>query len=495
MKKISIIGRGFMIALTLMVLITMMVSAAPSGAATTKALSTNYTLVNLGSQDASVTVQYFKENGATWAADSGNSSFSVSGNFGQKTVAQYFDTTMQSGRGSAVVSSSAPLGGVVQILARNQTPSSGAYSAITNPSGTYYLPLVQARKVTSSGTSNAQIMIQNTDTANPQTVTVDFIPSKNPDGSLNGNAWSNPGITIPAGSTNYYDLSLETNLVDNWSGAAVVNAQSNMKVAVVVSLFAGPNTLTTYNAFPIEGIGLNWAIPQFVSRLDSNHLSTSVNVQNLGTDLAIDSLVMDCTATSGFTPPNFQIKNTTVVSHNQSYSFNPVADTSIPGNWSGACSISSPQNVVVIVTLRRPSYSDDASAYEAFNKDQSTNTKVVFPLMSKRQANGFATNGIVQNLGNGTATVRLTYTAAPDYTGGGTPAPFTATIALGGNLSQNLRYNDVPQVPNGWHGTLLVESIAQDGNQVQPLVGYVQLTNIYTLPGDTAMAHDAFTLP
>ncbi len=495
MKKFSFIGRSFMIAVTLVVLITMMVSAAPAAQATSKQLSTNYTLVNLGTQDAAVTVKYFKDDGSTWIADAANSSFTVGKNFGQQSVAQYFDNTLTSGKGSAVISSSVPLGGVVQIQARNQTPSSGAYSAVATPSSKYYIPLAQARKATASGVSNAQIMIQNTDTVNSQTVTVNFIPSKNADGTLNGNTWTNPGITIQPGSTYYYDLSLEGNLADNWSGAAVVNAQSGLKVAVVASLFAGANTLTTYNAFPVENIGKNWAIPQFVSRLASNSLSTSVNVQNLGSQVAVGAMSISCVAASGFTPATFTLANTTAIDTNQSYSFNPVADTTFPENWSGACAVSSPQNSVVIVTLRRPGISDDASTYEAFNKDLSTNTKVVFPLMSKRQGNGFATNGIVQNLGTSQALVRLTYTAAPDYTGAAATSPFTATIDPGGNLSQNMRFFDVPQVPDGWHGTLVVESIADGTHTVQPLVGYVQLTNINPLDGDTSMAHDAFTLP
>lgn len=496
MRKIPILGRSVMVAVSLMVMITMMVSAAPTSQATTKQLSTNYSLVNLGSQDAAVTVAYYKDDGTSWVTDSGNSGFTIPKDFGQKSVAQYFDGTMSSGKGSAVISSSAALGGVVQIQARGQTPSSGAYSAITAPSNKYYVPLVQSRKVTASGTSNAQIVIQNTDTTNAQTVTVDFIPSKNLDGSMNGNTWSNPGISVKPGSTFYYDLSTETNLNSNWTGAAVVNAAAGKTIAVVATLFAGPNTLTTYNAFPQESIGKNWAIPQFVSRLASNKLSTSVNVQNLGASLGVGEMVMDCVAASGFTPATFSVSNTTVVDTNQGYAFNPVADlVNIPSNWSGACSITSTQDVVAVITLRRPGVSDDASAYEAFNKDQSKNPKVVFPLVSKRQDNGFATNAIVQNLGQGTATVKLTYTPAAGYAGAAASSPFYRTIIAGGNLSQNLRFGEVPEVPDKWNGTLVVESVAQDGNAVQPLVGYVQLTNINALPGDTSMAHDAFTLP
>jgi hypothetical protein len=82
-------------------------------------------LVNFGSEEALVNVEYRLEGGAIWDADNANESFTIPAN-GQRQIRQYFDTTMVSGKGSAAISSTQPLGAVVQILARNQTPSSGA---------------------------------------------------------------------------------------------------------------------------------------------------------------------------------------------------------------------------------------------------------------------------------------------------------------------------------------------------------------------------------
>lgn len=491
MKAILLnLSKVFSLTISIILFSTMVAFAAPQSGSTVKQLSTNFTLVNMATCtpsnacDANVNIDYFKPDGTPWSADPGNTSFSIPGNFGQKIVAQYFDTTMVGGEGSVVIQSDQPIGAIVQILARNQTPSSGAYSGISSGSSKYYAPLVQSRKVTASGVSNAQIMIQNIE-ATSQTVSVNFIP-----GDAVGNSFTKSGIVIPGQSTYKYDLADETNLNPNWTGSAVVNAETGKKVAVVVNLFAGPNTLTTYNAFPAEVVGKKWAVPLFTSRLP-NGLSVPVSVQNLsGGTLQAGDIQMECKSSIS-TPATLSLTNLSPVVNNQSYSFNPVVDTTIPANWSGSCIITSTGNVVAMATLRTPGIRDDAAAYEAFNIDQSVDTTVVFPLMSKRQANGFATVATIQNLDpNEAAEVQLTYTPSTTYTGSQTPIVFTATIPPGGNLLQNLRFNEVPQIPDRWFGTLVVKS-----TNGKPLVGFVQLTNILGLAGDTTMANNAFTLP
>src|SRR6266567_4037049 len=83
---------------------------------TTKTLSTNFTLINLGTSDASVSVAYYTDTGAVWTADVADTNFTIPANGGQAIIRQYADSTMTSGKGSAIVSSNQPLGSVVQIL-------------------------------------------------------------------------------------------------------------------------------------------------------------------------------------------------------------------------------------------------------------------------------------------------------------------------------------------------------------------------------------------
>lgn len=487
--KTSILRTSLLLILCIIVGTAFPVNAKSLMAATSKVLSTNYTLVNMSTtDDANVSVTYLRDDGSTWSTDAGNQNFIIPKNFGQRIVAQYFDTTMPGGQGSAVISSTQPLGAVVQILARNQTPSSGAYSGVTSPSSSYYAPLVQKNLNTASGISNSVLIIQNAEQTE-QEVSINFIAYP----GISGISNHTKTATIPPRSSFYYDITSENLLQNVWTGSAVINAASGKKIVVVVNTFLGPDTLTTYNAFPIEAAGRNWGIPLFTSRL-LNGLSTSVSIQNVsGSLIPENGITVSCKAGTGFSPATFIKQNTSPIPNNSAFAVNPVVDYSIPGNWSGSCTVSSTGNVVVIVTLRSPGFNSNSGAYEAFNIDQSTNNRVVIPLMSKRQANGFATVATIQNLDtNNPANVKLTYTPGSGYTGSLTPIVINKTIPAGGNLLQNLRLvSDVPEVPDRWFGTLVVEPIGTP----RPIVAFVQLTNITNPPGDTLLTHNAFTLP
>ena len=462
---------------------------------TTKVLSTNFTLVNLSSTtNADVTALYFKADGSVWDADNANESFTIPMNFGQKIIAQYFDGTLSSGAGSVVISSTAPVGSVVQVQARGQTPTMGAYSGLTLGSAKYYVPTVIRQRSTASGLCNSQIVIQNTGGFASNAVTVNFVASP---GSGFSN-WTKTGITIAAYASNIYDVADESasNLPDGWYGSAVVNSEASKQIAVVANLFCGPDSLQTFNAFPQESPSTGWSVPLFTSRL-SNGLSTPVSVMNLsGSEIAIDAILMSCQSTVS-SPSTFTARNASAIPNNASFAFNPVVDMTLPANWTGACRITSPANVVAFVQMRKPGVTSEAAAYEAFRSD-GTDTQVVIPLVSKRQLNGFATAVTIQNLDpTNAAYVHLTYTPSADYVAGGgsaTPIEFNRTIAGGGNLVQNHRLvGDVPELPTYWYGTLLVE--AQPATTARPLAAFVQLTNYLAPPGDTLMAHNAFSLP
>jgi len=486
MKKRNIFS-GFLVAMVLVIIFSVVGFAAPLAGATTKTLSTNYTLVNMGDTEASVSVSYLKSDGSVWDADNANENFTIAPNFGQKIVAQYFDTTMTGGKGSAIISSSAPLGAVVQILAREQTPTQGAYSGFSSGSSSYYVPLILRNRSTASGLASSQIMIQNVDNSDVN-VTIEFLPN------LGFTGYTTPTIVIKPGVTYYWDATDESsaNLADGWSGSAVVNAADSKMIAVVSNLFSGPHGLQTFNAFPFEVATTSWSVPLFTSRLP-NGLSTPVSIQNISTNsIEIGGLDMECISTLS-TPASLSLSNTEAIPSNSAYYFNPVTDNTIPSNWTGACTITSSQNVVVFVQMRRPGVSDETASYEAFPAT-GTDTQVVIPLMSKHQANGFSTAATIQNLDNvNAAEVKLTYTPSVDYTGSQTPIILIRTIPPSGNLIQNFRTSDVPEVPDGWFGTLLIEPV--EISSARPIVAFVQLTNILGLPGDTLMAHDAFTLP
>ena len=465
-----------------------------SAAATSKALSTNFTMVNLGTAPATVSLEYRKNTGALWPVGAAyQGPFTLAANGGSVQLRQYFDTAMSSGKGSVVLSSDQPLGAISQILARGQVPSSGAYSGANAGSSQVYAPLVAKQGSSASGIVNAEIVIQNTGTSNVS-VAVDFYNNSN--GAL---AFTKTGISIPGNTSYYYDLSTEAGLPNNWFGSAVVRATSSGgNVAVVVNLFLGPHALQTYNGFPASQAATKWMNPSFFSRL-TNGLSTVMTVQNLSaSDWPVNSVVASCVRTQGSGPANFTLRNTTtIVKRNAPYNFNPVTDMSIPSNWVGACTVTTPGAAVMIVQMRFVGAPyPEAGAFNALNAN-GTSRKCSVPLIAKRLPNGFATVFTVQNLSTTNAahvTFQYRVNAAESAPGTRDVTVGPYTIPAGASLQHNHRLPGnggsgslVHNLPDGWVGSVVVTS------SDQPIDCYAQLTFYTNKSGDTFMAHNGFT--
>ena len=130
-------------AIVLAVALALVASASSLAQSTTKQLSTNFTLVNLGSAAANGTITYYRPNGTVW----GSENFTIPGNGGQAIFRQYATSGnpgnpgLTSGAGSVVVTADQPLGAVVQILARDQNPtSSGAYAGLSAGDSSFFVP-------------------------------------------------------------------------------------------------------------------------------------------------------------------------------------------------------------------------------------------------------------------------------------------------------------------------------------------------------------------
>lgn len=474
--------------------VTGVAAVMPSHAASTpKSLSTNFTLVNLGTSLATVNVGYYTDSSATgtggnaWTADAANTNLSLAANGGQAVIRQYTDGTLAPGKGSVVVSSDQALGAVVQILQRvsGVNATSGAYAGVSSPSSTYYVPIVARRGSSASGTINSQIIIQNAGSS-AASVSVNF-----------SNGFSK-ALTIAANASYYYDLDDETGITSPFVGSAVVSASGGAQIVVISNFFTGADGMQTFNAFPASSVGTTWRVPQFNSRL-GNGLSTPVAVQNLsGSTIAAGAITLSCVGDpnyNGGSSADFSKTNAAEVLNNASYAFNPVTDSSIAANWQGACTVTAPGNVVSFVQMRfvgGTGNPNNAAAYEAINAS-GTNKTAFVPLVAKRLANGFATAVSIQNLSSSTATVTFRYKAGLAGFSDSTVGPYT--IAAGGSLIHNHRLPgtggtgaSVHNLPDGWQGTLVVESD-------QPIDGFVQLTNYLNPAGDTFMAHNIFTQP
>jgi hypothetical protein len=479
--------------LVLVVILVMVFTITASGASTSKSLSTNFTMVNLGTSTAHVTADYINQNGDPWSA-SIFTIFELEPNGGQAIARQYADTGLTSGRGSVVLSSDQPLASMAQILnkAPSGIPTSGAYSGVSGGSGTVYVPLVTRNNSGSSGICSSELVIQNIGTV-PTVVDVNFYGS----GTSSPAGWQKADVSIEPSASFYYDVDEETNLSDGWYGSVEIVSTAT-DISVVANRFCGAHQLQTINGFPDTQVGQSWAIPLFMSRLTGSNQSSPIAVQNIsGSTIPIDGLSLSCTSATS-TPASFTKTNASTVLDKNSFYFNPVADLTIVANWYGSCVVTSTgHDVVVFVQIRKPGVEDNTSAYEAF-LTTGTDTRVYVPLAAKRLSSGFATSITVQNLDLvNAAVVKLTYKRSSDCTVGDAEyVIYGQTITAGGNLIQNLRLPDtIAAMPSGWFGTLLVEDDDTDPTVARPIVAYVMNSNITATTGDSNLAYDAFTLP
>jgi hypothetical protein len=469
-----------------------------SAASTTKTLSTNFTVVNLGPTEASVTAQYLKDDGTSWTSDVTLTSFTVPANGGQIIFRQYGGSPLASGQGSVVLSSDQPLGTVVQIRAvepGGQVPTEGAYSGFLVGAPTVSVPLVARRLVTGSGVANSQVVIQNTG-GGTAAVEVQLIGTGLPSGAPFN--YTKSGISIAPGVSYYYDLEEETALPGDggdpdtmWYGSATITSTGS-DVAVVTNFFMGAHGMQTYMGFPTGSSA--WYAPLFTSRL-ANGLSTPISVQNVsGGSIPIGALQLHCTASAGSPAPStIDVANTTLVGDKASYHFSPLADTvNFPAGWFGICTVSSGAYATVAYVQMRFIGTDNVAAYEAIPAG-GTDTTAYVPLVAQRLANGFATAVTAMNLGGSSASVTLEY--VPNAACGGClPYSFSTTIPVGVNLIQNHRLGGdmngdaVRDLPDGWYGTLKITC-----TNGQPINGFVQLTNVLVSSGDTFQAHTLFT--
>jgi hypothetical protein len=461
------------------------------GQATTKQMSTNFTLVNLGDGQADGTISYLKTDGSAWG--DGSEDFTITDAGGQAIFRQYFaagqpgNPNLTDGNGSVVIESSQPLGAVVQILARGQNPtSSGAYSGFTGGDTSFNIPLAARQLPGASGTSNSQIIVQNTGTGAAD-IEIEMI-------NTNGTSrYTKSHAGLAAGASFYYDLALEDagNVPGPWYGSAVARTTTGGASIAVVSNYFSADAMQTFNGFNSAAGATTVYVPLFTSRL-GNSLSTPISVQNVsGGTISAGDIDVECTPLSSHSP--FTKSNLTDVLDKASFYVNPVTDLTIPAGFYGSCVISSPADVVSFVQMRYVA-TGEAAAYEAIPGGGSETTAFI-PLAAKRLGNGFATAVTIQNLSGSTVTMDLTYIPSPDYGGSSTPVVIPdVSVGPYASLIQNHKITSGPGsvsgIPDGWYGSLKVESDEAVASFVQ--MSIVKSINPGAPGGDNFMAHNGF---
>lgn len=474
---------------TAAVVVTSLIAASTlltaSASSTDKLLSSNFTLVNLAAGTNNGNIQYVKPDGSQWRA-SDPFTFAALGD--QLVRAQYFDELLPAGSGSVVVSTEGPVGAVVQIQAREQAATNGAYIGVSEGAAEASVPLVMRRLATASGLGNSQIIVQN---ASGSTINAEVLLIN----SLTGATDLTKAINNLAANASFeYDLDNEGALPEGWYGSAVVRSTTaGGEVAVVSNLFSGDHGMQTFNAFTTTKT--KWGVPLFASRL-ANSLSTPIAVQNKsGAQIAANAVTVTCIkSTESPGQPSITVTNNAAIGNGATYFFNPVIDlVNFPDEWYGSCTVDAGSAQTAVFVQMRVVNGNRAAAYEGIALDN-TDTRVVIPLYARMLANSFASNATILNLSaTQTANVTLSYKGNPAAAGTGCTVTFTRSIPPGGSLLQNHRVdndvaNSVPEVGKDCYGTLTVTS---DG---APIDAFVQLDTMNDSTGDAYQAHNAFTL-
>ncbi len=464
------------------------VVAAPRAAATTKSLSTVYAIQNFSQTlTATVHVDYKLDTvagGVVWTAATTNTDFQL-GPGQAANIAQYLDTTMTAGRGSATISSDQPVGAIVNQLNRvtGVRDTSGSYSAFDSGAASVYAPLVFKNLSTSAGTINSVLTIMNVGSASTD-FNIVYI-----DGITFQPVLTRTITGLGAGVSYYADQSDETSLLDGYFGSAVVNATSTGgTVAVVGNQFAGTDALLTYSGFKSTEGFTNWSVPLYLCRL-TNGFSSPITVQNIsGSSIAAGGIVVAFTPDPSLGDPGFNISNLAAIPNNASFVVNLRIDTTCPDNTFGSATVTSSGNAVVLVNQLQAGAAASLS-YNGIRSD-STNTTALSPVAFSRLSNGFSTAITVQNLSSAAGTVTFTYTPNAACTG---CISYTqdVSVAANGSVIQNHRLAEGATshpLPALWFGSATITADV-------PIAGVVNQLDLDDALADGTLSFNTFSQP
>jgi hypothetical protein len=463
--------------------------AAPRAAATTKSLSTVYAIQNFSqSLTATVHVDYKLDQvdglGAAWTAAALNTDFQLGP--GQATnIAQYLDTTLTAGRGSATISSDQPVGAIVNQLNRvvGVRDTSGSYSAFDSGAAGVYAPLVFKNLSTSAGLINSVLTIMNVGSSSTD-FNIVYI-----DGITFQSVFTKTVTGLGAGVSYYADQSDETSLLDGYFGSAVVNATTTGgTLAVVGNQFVGTDALLTYSGFKSTEGFTSWSVPLYLCRL-ANGFSSPITIQNVsGSSIAANGITIDFTPDPSLGAAPFSISNLAATPNNASFIFNARTDTNCPDGSFGSATITASGNVVVLVNQLQTGAAASLS-YNGIRSD-STNTTALSPVAFSRLSNGFSTAITVQNLSSTAGTVTFTYTPNAACLSCGS---FTKVlpVAANGSVIQNHRLAEgltSHPLPAGWFGSATITSDV-------PIAGVVNQLDLDDPLADGTLSFNTFSQP
>lgn len=461
MKTLKVLALVFLVA----VLTTSLVAAQGGGA-----WDSSFTVVNLGTATATVSVTFYDESGNPYTPSSlGTSTGAISNPFslnaGASVEILLFQTgTLPDGRYSVVISADQPIAAIANLtnsIGGTQPYFNGSYSGLEDVGQTImYMPAITKGYYG----WNSHLSMQNL-TGSAMNITVNFYVENS-----NVVCHTEGPHSTPAYASWHLDVgalalpaSCDVN-ADGYNGSATVEASG--PVAAVDNQTVDAYGLTQdYNGFTAGGTTI-YAPALYYEYYGWN---SSINVQNVGTA----ATTVNVTYSDGVT-------NTCSLGPNASCLLYQPLEGHTAGTYFSAI-LTADQPLVAVINAATSAAVGQAQTYNAFIAG---GTKFGLPLTMKGYY-GWNTSFTVQNIGSANVNVQITY--APDSSVGFGGKTYTAgPIAPGANLEV---YQPIdPDLPPGYHGAVTVEVVGT--GTIIAIVNQVCDGQLGVTSGDWAMSYN-----
>jgi hypothetical protein len=369
-------------------------------------------VMNLSATSASIVMVYYNVDDGSGTA--GQQADSVNDTIGGNSSKTYFPAVTPF-KGSVVLSSTAPVGAVVNV--QNSTATAmAAYVGASQGATTVNLPLLMKGNgsvpydtwfsVQNTGGTDAHISIKYSDVATPVTAAIKPNASKN--------------FTQ---STETHPSKVFSGVITSDQPIVVVVLQENTAKMLAYTGF-NPDAAATNTVFPLVNINNN-GILTGIQIQNTTATSTSVTVSytpSLAGTACTETQTIDGNSSKTFALLAFAVANPAGITTNCAPGVKFVGSARVTGNTAS----------VALVGIVNQSKSEYAEAYGAFNPANAT-PKVVMPLLMDRNgSNLYSTGFSVMNVGGASTWVKCTLTgaAAAAYTPSG-------QLAAGAALTPN----------------------------------------------------------
>jgi hypothetical protein len=444
--------------------------------------NSSFSIQNLGTAQATVTVTFYNEAGASFVPTPLDGS-GTTNPFALDAGAQYQVYvpgigTLPDGRYSVVIESTEPVAVIANLIgytgncgAGNWPAFNGSYSGFDAGAATYYLPSV----VYAFSNWNSLISVQNV-TADP--IDVDITIKGDPSGDVLKSYSAVPGF-----SSVHLDLQTEgagLGLAGNLNGSAIVEATGAVVVTDNQSNYGGGFGLTqSYNGFASGGTTF-YAPALYRMFPAAGAWRSSINIQNIGsgpTDVTLSF-------SDGGTPMTCP-----ALAAGASCLLLMVNRTDGPTSFAGTIT-SSAEDIVAIVNASNGN-KKEAQTYSAI-AGGGTAATVNFPLVMDHFPNGtggWDTDFLVQNIGTSDCSA-LTVDYSDDASTGAIGPTYTIAGPFAPGAAQSVYTPGDTNLPANWYSG----SVAVTCDNGQPVGGIVNETNRIqsTSNGDWSMSYNGF---